>query len=67
MDNKPMINDIIAMLDSSVSEGVGHVNITVTDKGKINLEKTTTQTPDAECGDGDLACKIPNLLEGVED
>lgn len=66
MDKDTMINDIIAMLDSSVAEGVGHMNITVTDDGEVNIEKTVDKNTNGDCGAGDVACKIPNLMGGVE-
>lgn len=66
MNKDKMINDIIAMLDSSIEEGVGHMNVTVNNQGTINLEKTIEKTPSTDCAEGDLACKIPNLMEGVE-
>lgn len=67
MNNKQVVSDIIAMLDSSISEGVSHINVTVNEEGTVNLEKTTKKTSSGDCEEGDLACKIPNLLEGVED
>lgn len=66
MDKDQMINDIITMLDSSMKDGVGHMNITVDNEGTINLEKTIDKTLSTDCAKGDLACKIPNLMEGVE-
>lgn len=66
MNNNKMIDDIIAMLDSSTEEGVGHMNIIVDNEGSINLEKTIEKSLSTDCAEGDLACKIPNLMEGVE-
>lgn len=61
MNKDKIINDIIAMLDSSMEEGVGHMNVTVNNQGTINLEKTIQKTSSTECAEGDLACKIDPL------
>ena len=66
MDKDMMIDDIIAMLDSSVKQGVGHMNVTVNDEGGINIEKTVENMTNGDCGTGNVACRIPNLMDGVE-
>lgn len=68
-NEKELIDDIVAMLDQSTSEGVGHLNISVdknmNDIAKFNKSVNTLSSTD--CASGDMACKIPNLLEGLDD
>ena len=64
MENQNMIDDIIAMLDNSVSKGVGHLNISTVDSDKES--KTVEQLGCLDCAKGDLACSIPTLHEGID-
>lgn len=65
MDNKTMIDDIVALLDNSVSKGVGHLNISTIDSE--NETKTVEQLGCLDCAKGDLACSIPTLHEGLDE
>lgn len=65
MENKNMIDDIVAMLDNSVSKGVGHLNISTVESEKES--KTVEQLGCLDCAKGDLACNIPTLHEGIDD
>ena len=65
MDNKDMIDDIIAMLDNSVSNGVGHLNISTVDSTEES--KMVEQLGCLDCSKGDLACSVPTLHKGIED
>jgi hypothetical protein len=65
MDNKNMIDDIVAMLDSSVSKGVGHLNVNTVESAEES--KTVEQLGCLDCAKGDLACSIPTLHEGIDD
>ncbi len=58
----PRVDDIVAMLDQFIIDGGGHMNIQVEEDGCIKQEVRTNST---ECAFGDLACKIPNLEDGV--
>ncbi len=58
------VDDIVAMLDQFVADGGGHMNIRVEEDGSVKQEIRTNST---DCASGDLACKIPNLEEGVTD
>ena len=64
------IDDIVAMLDQFMSENGGHMNIQVTDDGEIHTETTTAKTVSTmnclDCAAGDMACQIPNLLDGLD-
>jgi hypothetical protein len=71
MDNK-LIDDIINMLDSSMSAGTGHMNITVDENNEVaydstDIEKTVESLGCTDCAKGDLACNIPTLHEGIDE
>ncbi len=65
------IDDIVSMLDQFMSGNGGHMNINVSENGVVNAEGTTaksvTTTNSTECADGDSACRIPTLFEGLDD
>jgi len=65
------IDDIVSMLDQFMSENGGHMNISVSEDGVINAEKTmaksVTTTNSTECADGNSACRVPTLFEGLDD
>jgi len=64
MENKDMVDDIVAMLDRSVANGVGHLNIsTVESKDEA---KSVEQLGCLDCAKGNLACSIPTLHEGMD-
>jgi len=68
-NEKKLIDDIVAMLDQSVSEGIGHLNISV-DKSKKDVakfHKSVNIISSSDCVSKNMACKIPNLLEGLDD
>ena len=64
------IEDIVSMLDSFMKENGGHMNIRVAEDGTINTDqtmaKTVTTTNSLECAEGDLACRVPTLFEGMD-
>jgi len=70
MKNDKMIDDIVAMLDSSMLKGTGHVNITVNNNNisfdKTEIDKTVETLGSTDCSKGDLACNIPTLHEGID-
>lgn len=65
------IDDIVSMLDQFMSGNGGHMNISVSEDGIINAEGTTaksvTTTNSTECADGNSACRVPTLFEGLDD
>ncbi|NLG02858.1 MAG: hypothetical protein GX567_03345 [Clostridia bacterium] len=66
MEKEKMIDDIVAMLDSSVSNGVGHLNVEVestTDESVRNVETMGC----TDCSRTPLACSVPTLHQGLED
>lgn len=66
MDEKKQTDDIVNMIDSFMSGGGGHMNVTVQNDGKISLEKTVKVTNSLECAKGDMACLVPTLFEGLD-
>ena len=65
-NNDKQIDDIIAMIDSFMTENGGHMNISVNNNGETKLNKNTKTTNSLECAAGDLACQIPTLHEGLD-
>ena len=70
MEQNKQIDDIVAMLDQFMGNNGGHMNIRVDKDGTIATEearsKTVTQTNSLDCAEGDMACKIPHLFEGLD-
>lgn len=73
----PRINDIIAMLDRSVSKGMGHINIEVREEqnlidrktlGELSMvmNKTVETLGCLDCSKGNLACSVPTLHAGID-
>lgn len=76
MNNDNLINDIIKMLDSSMENGTGHVNIEVDSDNTVRFEKIEQGDEDliktvetlkcTDCSKGNLACGVPTLHEGLD-
>ena len=65
-DNREQIDELIAMLDSFMSGGGGHMNIIFGEDG-ITQEKVVETFRSADCGTGNLACRVPTLHKGFDD
>ncbi|MCX4339043.1 MAG: hypothetical protein OSJ72_05305 [Lachnospiraceae bacterium] len=68
MDDKQMIDDFIKMMDSGMTQGVGHVNVDVDDNADNSKNVQTMGCTD--CSRTPLACSVPTLhdgLDGLED
>ncbi len=65
MDEKKMIDDLVAFLDDSVSEGVGHLNVEV-DSTKEAIRSVDTRGC-TDCSRTPLACSVPTLHQGLDD
>ncbi len=64
MDNEQMIEDLVNMLDSGMTNGVGHVTVD-TASGE---QPATVQTMGCtDCSRTPLACSVPTLHEGLDD
>ncbi|WP_077613194.1 hypothetical protein [Clostridium sp. Marseille-P2415] len=64
------IDDIVSMLDQFMAGNGGHMNISVSEDGTVNADKTmaksVTTMKSMDCAAGDLACRIPTLFEGMD-
>ena len=65
MDEKQMIDDIVAMLDGQMTAGTGHINLEISDKTETEKEVQTMGCTD--CSRTPLACSVPTLHEGLDD
>lgn len=65
MDEKAMIDDLVKMLDSGMTDGVGHVNVDFDGTGKQSKNVQTMGCTD--CSRTPLACSVPTLEEGLDD
>ena len=67
MDEKSMIDDLVAQLDAGFSKpknAVGHVNVEVKDYVPTKEVQTLGCT---DCSRTPLACSVPTLHQGLED
>ncbi|WP_286082116.1 hypothetical protein [Parablautia intestinalis] len=65
MDEKSMIDDLVKMLDSGVTEGVGHINVESSEADDNSKEVQTMGCTD--CSRTPLACSVPTLHQGLDD
>ena len=68
MDDKQMIDDFIKMMDAGMAQGVGNVNVDVSDQTDNSKNVQTMGCTD--CSRTPLACSVPTLhdgLDGLED
>ena len=65
MDENKMIDDLVAMLDASMTKGVGHSNADV----DVNMEgaKRVETLGCSDCSRTPLACSVPTLEQGLDD
>lgn len=64
MDNK-MIDDLVALLDSGMQSGVGHVNVAYDKESEKSKDVLTMGCSD--CSRTPLACSVPTLHDGLDD
>ena len=65
MDEKGMIDDLVAQLDAGMSKGVGHINVDVDSESNLTKEVQTMGCTD--CSRTPLACSVPTLEQGLDD
>ncbi len=65
MEQNQQIEDIIAMLDGCVKDGVGHINLQVTSENKGDLQVETYKSND--CSLGNMACAVPTIQESIDE
>ena len=64
MDQKSMIDDLVAQLDAGMTNGVGHVNV---DFDETSQGKTVQTMGCTDCSRTPLACSVPTLHQGLDD
>lgn len=65
MDENAMIDDLVKMLDSDMSKGVGHVNVDFDSNSSMSKNVQTMGCTD--CSRTPLACSVPTLHQGLDD
>ena len=65
MDKDQMLDDIVAMLDSQVKGGTGHINLDYSEKA--GEAKNVETMGCADCSRTPLACSVPTLHQGLDD
>ncbi|MCI9034497.1 MAG: hypothetical protein HFJ08_10730 [Lachnospiraceae bacterium] len=67
MDEKSMIDDLVAQLDAGFSgeKAVGHFNVDVDEENDSTKEVQTLGCTD--CSRTPLACSVPTLHQGLDD
>ena len=65
--NEYKIDEIVAMIDGFMSEDGGHLNVSVDDTGKVDMDSVhVDKTISLDCAKGNLACNIPTLFDGMD-
>lgn len=64
MDENKMIEDLIRLLDSGISKGVGHINADV-EEGFDGTKKMQTYGC-SDCSRLPFSCSVPTLHEGLD-
>ncbi|MCQ2081880.1 MAG: hypothetical protein MJZ11_09475 [Lachnospiraceae bacterium] len=64
-DTEKMIDELVAMLDNGVVNGVGHVNVH-NDPAEESLMTVDTMGC-TDCSRTPLACSVPTLHQGLDD
>ncbi len=65
MDDKTLIDDLVKMLDSGMTGGVGHINVDYDEKNEADKSVQTMGCTD--CSRTPLACSVPTLHQGLDD
>ncbi len=66
MDQKNMIDDLVAQLDAGMANGVGHFNVDV-DENQSTSSKEVQTMGCTDCSRTPLACSVPTLHQGLDD
>ena len=65
MEQDKRIDDLVALLDGSVKNGVGHLNVDVDETSENKRSVDTMGCTD--CSRTPLACSVPTLHQGLDD
>ena len=63
------VDELIAMIDGFMTEGGGHMNVRVANDGSVHTDTASVQMTtmnSLDCADGNMACKVPTLFEGMD-
>ena len=66
MDEKNMIEDLVTMLDSGMTDGVGHINVDYDDQ-QTDQSRNVQTMGCTDCSRTPLACSVPTLHQGLDD
>lgn len=72
MESDKRVDDIVSMIDQFMADNGGHLNLSINNADNVDnnndnlLQKTITITNSLECAEGDMACKVPTLYEGLD-
>ena len=64
MDENKMIEDLVRMLDSGISKGVGHINADVEDQ--LEGTKRVQTYGCSDCSRMPFSCSVPTLHQGLD-
>ncbi len=64
-DKSNMVDDLVAFLDNSVTNGVGHLNVDTDDS--LSGSRTVDTMGCTDCSRTPLACSVPTLHQGLDD
>ena len=64
MDEKQMVDDLVAMLDKGMANGMGHMNV---DTAADQASKEVQTMGCTDCSRTPLACSVPTLHDGLDD
>ena len=64
-DQLNTVDDIVSMLDDMMSNGHGHVDVTV-DNTQTELTRNVETANSLACKSG-MACSVPTLMEGMDE
>ena len=65
MNENKTIEEIIAMLDHCVEDGVGHINLQVNPDDSDELSVETYKSND--CSRGNQACAMPTMQNSIDE
>lgn len=65
MNQDKMIDDLVKMLDSGMTDGVGHINVDTSEDTEQSKDVQTLGCTD--CSRTPLACSVPTLHQGLDD
>lgn len=65
MKDQKKIDDIIAMLDGCVQDGVGHINLQINSEDGDEIQVDTYKSND--CSLGNQACAVPTMQNSIDE